>query len=138
MFDLSLSKLVLIGVVALVVVGPEKLPKVARMAGSLLGRAQRYFNDVRAEVSRDMALDDLHNLRNDVRNAAQDIEASFSQIQPFSDSSSSTEKRSLDAFALKSREFRRNKDNLLSRRRRRGRTLPFRATRGLNRSFSHD
>ena len=59
MIDLSLSKLALIGVVALVVIGPEKLPKVARMAGAILGRAQRYINDVKSEVSRDMALQDV-------------------------------------------------------------------------------
>ena len=52
MIDLGISKLALIGVVALIVIGPEKLPRVARMAGTLLGRAQRYINDVKAEVSK--------------------------------------------------------------------------------------
>ena len=57
MIDIGLSKLALIGVVALVVIGPERLPKVARMAGSLFGRAQRYINDVKAEVTREIELE---------------------------------------------------------------------------------
>ena len=52
MIDLGVSKLALIAVVALIVVGPERLPKVARMAGNLFGRAQRYMNEVRSEVNR--------------------------------------------------------------------------------------
>ena len=54
MIDLGLTKLAVIGVVALVVIGPEKLPKVARMAGTLYGRAQRYLNEVKTEVSREI------------------------------------------------------------------------------------
>lgn len=79
MFDLSLSKLALIGVVALVVIGPEKLPKVARMAGTLFGRARRYVDDVKAEVGRDMALDELKAFRQDVEGAVQDIQGSLAQ-----------------------------------------------------------
>lgn len=138
MFDLSLSKLLLIGVVALVVVGPEKLPKVARMAGSLLGRAQRYFNDVKAEVSRDMALDDLHSLRNEVSKTAHEIETGFSQHTLQSDHSHPEETRLPEAFAVKSRAFRRNKSELSVRKRQRSRVMPFRTARGLNRSVSHD
>ena len=52
MIDLGLSKMMLIGVVALVVIGPDKLPKVARTVGALIGKAQRYVNDVKAEVNR--------------------------------------------------------------------------------------
>jgi len=70
MIDLGLSKLMLIGVVALVVIGPERLPKVARTAGALFGRAQRYINDVKAEVSREMELDELRNMRNQFEDAA--------------------------------------------------------------------
>jgi sec-independent protein translocase protein TatB len=73
MIDLGLSKLAIIGVVALVVIGPEKLPKVARMAGSLYGRAQRYMNQVKAEVSREIELDELKNLQQEVRDAAQSV-----------------------------------------------------------------
>jgi sec-independent protein translocase protein TatB len=52
MIDLGLTKFAAIGVVALVVIGPEKLPKVARMTGTLYGRAQRFLNEVKSEVTR--------------------------------------------------------------------------------------
>ena len=70
MIDLGLSKLALIGVVALVVIGPEKLPRVARMAGSLFGRAQRYINEVKSEVSREIELDELRKMHKDMQEAA--------------------------------------------------------------------
>lgn len=70
MIDLGLTKLAVIGVVALVVIGPEKLPKVARMAGTLYGRAQRYLHDVKSEVSREMELEELKNLRKQAEEAA--------------------------------------------------------------------
>jgi sec-independent protein translocase protein TatB len=73
LIDLGLTKLALIGVVALVVIGPEKLPKVARTLGSLYGRAQRYINDVKSEVSRDMELDELRKMQQDVQDAAHDL-----------------------------------------------------------------
>jgi sec-independent protein translocase protein TatB len=78
MIDIGLSKLALIGVVALVVIGPERLPKVARMAGSLFGRAQRYINDVKAEVSREIELEELRKMKQDVQDAASDVESSIS------------------------------------------------------------
>jgi sec-independent protein translocase protein TatB len=59
MIDLGISKLAMIGAVALIVIGPEKLPKVARTVGSLLGKAQRYVADVKAEVSRSIELEEL-------------------------------------------------------------------------------
>jgi len=71
MIDLGLSKLAIIGVVALIVIGPEKLPKVARMAGTLYGRAQRYLHDVKSEVSREIELDELRNLHKEVQDRAQ-------------------------------------------------------------------
>ena len=70
MIDLGLSKLAIIGVVALMVIGPEKLPKVARMAGSLYGRAQKYLNDVKAEVTREIEMDELKSIQKDVQEAA--------------------------------------------------------------------
>lgn len=75
MIDLGLSKLAIIGVVALIVIGPEKLPKVARMAGSLYGRAQRYLHEVKSEVSREIELDELRNLQKEVSEAAHSIKA---------------------------------------------------------------
>lgn len=71
MIDLGLSKIAIIGVVALIVIGPEKLPKVARMAGTLYGRAQRYLHDVKSEVSREIELDELRNLHKEVHESAQ-------------------------------------------------------------------
>ena len=71
MIDLGLTKLAVIGAVALVVIGPEKLPKVARMAGTLYGRAQRYLHDVKAEVSREIEMEELRNLHKEVQESAQ-------------------------------------------------------------------
>lgn len=73
MLDLGLSKLAIIGVVALVVIGPEKLPRVARTAGALLGRAQRYINDVKSEVSREMDMGDLRNVKSEFEDAARNV-----------------------------------------------------------------
>jgi sec-independent protein translocase protein TatB len=75
MIDLGLSKLAIIGVVALVVIGPEKLPRVARMAGTLYGRAQRYLSQVKSEVSREIELDELRNLHKEMAESAQSIKA---------------------------------------------------------------
>ncbi|MFM8247231.1 MAG: Sec-independent protein translocase protein TatB, partial [Burkholderiaceae bacterium] len=70
MIDLGLSKLALIGAVALVVIGPEKLPAVARMAGTLFGRAQRYINNVKAEVNREMQMEELQKMQTNIVEAA--------------------------------------------------------------------
>jgi sec-independent protein translocase protein TatB len=75
MIDLGLSKLAIIGVVALIVIGPEKLPKVARMAGSLYGRAQRYLNEVKSEVTREIEMEELKNLHQEVQEAAHNIKS---------------------------------------------------------------
>jgi len=72
--ELGISKLALIGAVALVVIGPEKLPRVARTVGTLLGKAQRYVNDVKAEVNRSMELDELRKMKDTVEGAARDVE----------------------------------------------------------------
>ena len=77
MIDLGISKMALIGAVALIVIGPEKLPRVARTVGTLLGKAQRYVADVKAEVNRSMALDELKKMRENVESAARDVESSI-------------------------------------------------------------
>jgi sec-independent protein translocase protein TatB len=74
MLDLGLTKMALIGVVALVVLGPERLPRVARTAGALFGRAQRYINDVKAEVTREIELDELRRMKGEFEQAAQNVE----------------------------------------------------------------
>ncbi|MBK7654882.1 MAG: Sec-independent protein translocase subunit TatB [Betaproteobacteria bacterium] len=74
MIDLGISKMAMIGAVALIVIGPEKLPKVARTVGTLLGKAQRYVADVKAEVNRSMELDELKKMKDSVGSAARDVE----------------------------------------------------------------
>lgn len=79
MIDLGISKLALIGVVALVVIGPERLPKVARMAGTLFGRAQRYINDVKTEVSREIELEELRKMQKEMQEAASSVEQTIAE-----------------------------------------------------------
>ena len=121
MIDLGLSKIAIIGVVALIVIGPEKLPKVARMAGTLYGRAQRYLQDVKSEVSREIQLDELRNLHKEVADSAaefqSDVEHHLSStvndvksawqgdIQPTAPAPAAT----LDDLERKARDFRRKK-----------------------------
>lgn len=77
MIDIGLSKMALIGAVALIVIGPEKLPRVARTVGTLLGKAQRYVSDVKAEVNRSMELDELKKMKESVESAARDVHNSI-------------------------------------------------------------
>lgn len=77
MIDIGLSKMALIGAVALIVIGPEKLPRVARTVGTLLGKAQRYVADVKSEVNRSMELDELKKMKETVEGAARDVEQSI-------------------------------------------------------------
>jgi sec-independent protein translocase protein TatB len=77
MFDVSFSELVVIGVIALVVIGPERLPKVARTVGHLLGRAQRYVSDVKTDIQREMDLDEFSNLKEQMQDAAKTVKASL-------------------------------------------------------------
>lgn len=79
MIDLGLSKLAIIGVVALVVIGPERLPKVARMAGSLYGRAQRYISQVKSEVSRELELEEMRRMQKEMQQTAQDFQTSVTE-----------------------------------------------------------
>ena len=76
MLDLGLSKMALIGAVALIVIGPEKLPRVARTVGALMGKAQRYVADVKAEVNRTMDLEEFKKMKETVESAARDVEQS--------------------------------------------------------------
>lgn len=76
MFDIGFSELLVIGVVALIVIGPEKLPRVARTAGHLIGRLQRYVSDVKADINREVELEELRKMRDSVQQAASSIETS--------------------------------------------------------------
>ena len=77
MFDIGFSEIVVIAVVALVVLGPEKLPKTARTLGHLFGRLQRYVNDVKRDIQRELELDELRKLQQNVQSAAREIETSM-------------------------------------------------------------
>ena len=74
MIDFGLDKIALIGAVALVVIGPEKLPRVARTVGALFGKAQRYVSDVKAEVSRSIELEELKKMKTQFEDAARNVE----------------------------------------------------------------
>ena len=77
MFDVGFSEMLLIAVVALVVIGPERLPKLARTMGHLFGRLQRYVNDVKADISREMELEELRKFKSEFEQAAQSVESTF-------------------------------------------------------------
>ncbi len=86
MFDLGIAKLGVIGIVALIVLGPTRLPQVARTVGALLGRAQRYLQSVQAEVSQQLDLDALQQVRNGLHDAAQTARQTWhATIYPSSD-----------------------------------------------------
>ena len=76
MFDIGFSEIVVIAVVALIVLGPERLPKAARTMGHLFGRLQRYVNDVKSDINREMELEELKKLQQEVKSAAHEIQSS--------------------------------------------------------------
>lgn len=76
MIDFGFDKLALIGAVALIVIGPERLPRVARTIGHLMGKAQRYVADVKAEVNRSIELEELKKMKTQFEDAARDVESS--------------------------------------------------------------
>jgi len=78
MFDIGISEIMVIAVVALIVLGPEKLPKTARTLGHLFGRLQRYVADVKSDINRELQLDELKKLQEQVKTAATDFESSVS------------------------------------------------------------
>ena len=77
MLDIGITKIAIIGAIALVVIGPDKLPGLAKTVGTLLGRARRYVADVKEEVNRSMELDELKKMRETVEAAARDVESSI-------------------------------------------------------------
>jgi sec-independent protein translocase protein TatB len=85
MFDIGFSELILIGIVALIVIGPERLPKVARTAGHLFGRFQRYVNSVKSDISREMELDELRKagqaFKESVESSARSVEGKASDAE---------------------------------------------------------
>lgn len=79
MFDVAFSELVVIAVVALIVIGPEKLPKVARTLGALVGRMQRYVAQVKEEVNREVRFQELQQLQQEIQEAANNTQANVKQ-----------------------------------------------------------
>ena len=79
MIDFGFDKIALIGAVALIVIGPEKLPRVARTVGTLMGKARRYVADVKAEVSRSIELEELQKMKSQFETAAQDVHSSVTR-----------------------------------------------------------
>jgi sec-independent protein translocase protein TatB len=76
MFDIGFSELLVIGVVALIVIGPERLPRVARTVGVLAGRLQRYVADVKADINREIELEELRKMRDSMQQAASEFQSS--------------------------------------------------------------
>ena len=81
MFDIAFSELVVIAIIALIVIGPEKLPKVARTAGLLLGRMQRYINTVKTDINRELQFEELQKLQQEMRQSAQHLEGELDQAR---------------------------------------------------------
>lgn len=81
MFDFSFGELAVIGTVALVVLGPERLPKVARTVGDWVGKAQRYVSQVKSDINREIELSELKKLQEEARNAAQSVQAQVSSLE---------------------------------------------------------
>ena len=79
MFDVGFSEIIIIALVALVVIGPQRLPTVARTLGHLFGRAQRYVNEVKTDIQREMELDELKKLQTSVQDTVNSIENTVRQ-----------------------------------------------------------
>ena len=77
MFDVGFTELLVIALVALIVIGPERLPKVARTVGVLLGRLQRYVSDVKSDINREMQLEELKTIQDQVSSQARELQNSL-------------------------------------------------------------
>ena len=80
MFDIGFTEMMIIAVVALVVLGPERLPKVAKQAGEWMGKLRRYVDDVKSDINRQMELDELRKLKSQVQDAAQSLKSSVEGV----------------------------------------------------------
>lgn len=99
MLDVSFTEILVVGVVALVVIGPERLPKVARTLGHLAGRAQRYVNDVKSDIQREVELGDLKQIKEQMEEAAQSVQSSLKNTEAsIRNPIESIEKETMDAF----------------------------------------
>jgi sec-independent protein translocase protein TatB len=80
-FDVSFSELTVVGVVALVVLGPEKLPKIAKSAGEWMGKAQRYVNEVKGQINRELEQSELKKVQDSLQTAASDFNKELSTLE---------------------------------------------------------
>ena len=103
MFDVGFSEIVVIAVVALIVIGPEKLPKTARTLGHLFGRLQRYVNEVKSDINREMELEELRKLQQEVKTAAQDLQTSMTSTAQEVESSVRSVESQLNEAAAEAR-----------------------------------
>jgi sec-independent protein translocase protein TatB len=101
LFDIAFTELVIVAIVALIVIGPEKLPKVARTLGSLAGRMQRYVSTVKQDIERELELDDLKKLQQDIQQGSQDVKR---QVENSIHAGMSDVKKVTDELAAKSTE----------------------------------
>jgi sec-independent protein translocase protein TatC len=129
MFDIGFSEIVVIAVVALIVLGPERLPKAARTMGHLFGRLQRYVNDVKADINREMELEELKKLQQEVKTAAQDLQQSVSSAASSVESGVRDVEAQLNAGVRARRRPRRRRRRSPSRPRRPRRARSPRASR---------
>ena len=102
MFDIGFSEIVVIAVVALIVIGPERLPKAARTLGHLFGRLQRYVADVKSDINREIELDELRELQKEVQTAASDLKASVTSAAQDLESGVRDVERDLNTAAVES------------------------------------
>ena len=134
MFDIGFSEMMIVAVVALVVLGPERLPRVARQAGQWLGKLQRYVSDVKSDINRQMELEELRKLQSEVKDAAANLEKSFKSSvaeaqSDFNEISSSLQGESSSGSAEPTTDWdkvyavRRTRERVLERRQERAKAL---------------
>ena len=134
MFDIGFSEMMIVAVVALVVLGPERLPRVARQAGQWMGKLQRYVSDVKSDINRQMELEELRKLQSEVKDAAANLEKSFKSSvaeaqSDFNEISSSLQGESSSGSAEPTTDWdkvyavRRTRERVLERRQERAKAL---------------
>ena len=102
MFDIGFSEMMTVALVALIVLGPEKLPAVARQAGQWMGKLQRYVADVKTDINRQMELDELRKMQTELQDTARSLEAevgdTVSQLRGQLEANFRSRKAEIDAF----------------------------------------
>ena len=135
MFDFGFSELAVVAVIGLIVLGPERLPRVAKQAGQWLGKLQRYVSDVKSDINRQMELDELRKLQTEVKHAASNLESSFRSSVDEAQSELDSLSSSMNSIGTSTRgdepstdwdkvyELRRTREKIVERRQERDKTL---------------